>query len=134
VNSAGVLEQLQQHFTEEWSKRIMMNHVTADFIPEEDLMAVRLSLLRNWLKQGVSKDDAEDLVQEGILKGLRNLEKFRGESGLKTWLIAVAKNEGYTYLRKQARQGRIKQRLFEVIEAVSKRRQSGRRKPRIPTE
>jgi RNA polymerase sigma factor (sigma-70 family) len=113
-----------------------MNHITPEFIPEADLTAVRLSLLRNWIRQGMSKskDDAEDLVQAGILRGLMNLHKFRGEANLKTWLIAVGKNEGYTYLRKQARQGRIKQRLFEVIDAVTRQRQSGRRKPIIPTE
>ena len=114
--------------------KISMNHITPEFIPEEDLTAVRLSLLRNWMRQGVSKDDAEDLVQAGILRGLMNLHKFRGEANLKTWLIAVGKNEGYTYLRKQARQGRIKQRLLDVIDAVSRQRQSRRRKPVIATE
>jgi RNA polymerase sigma factor (sigma-70 family) len=128
------LSSLQQHFTEEWSGKIIMGYITSESIQEEDLTAVRLSLLRNWIRLGVSKADAEDLVQEGMLKGLMKLEKFRGEANVKTWLIAVGKNEGYTYLRKQARQGRIKQRLFDVVQSVAKRRQSGRRKAIIPTE
>jgi RNA polymerase sigma factor (sigma-70 family) len=111
-----------------------MNDLKLEFISDEDLTAVGLSLLRNWIKQGVPRHDAEDLVQEGLLKGLANLEKFRGKASLKTWLIAVGKNEGYTYLRKQARQGRIKQRLVEVIEAVTRQRQSGRRKGVLPVE
>jgi RNA polymerase sigma factor (sigma-70 family) len=111
-----------------------MNYQRIEFISDEDLTAVRLSLLRNWIKQGVPRYDAEDLVQEGILKGLANLEKFRGESGLRTWLIAVGKNEGYSYLRKQARQGRIKQRLVEVIDAATRQRQSCRRKRILPIE
>jgi len=106
----------------------------ADLIPEEDLAAVRRSLIRNWLRLGVAKPDAEDLAQAGILRGLQNLEKFRGEANLKTWLITVGKNAGYDFLRREARQGRIKQRLFDAIEAVTLRRQSGRRKPILPTE
>lgn len=111
-----------------------MNGLKLEFISDEDLTAVGLSLLRNWIKQGVPREDAEDLVQAGILKGLEKIEKFRGESSLRTWLIAVGKNEGYTYLRKQARQGRIKQRLVEVIDAVTSQRQSRRRKRVLPIE
>jgi len=111
-----------------------MNYLKLEFISDEDLTAVRLSLLRNWIRQGVPRHDAEDLVQEGILKGLKNLEKFRGKASLRTWLIAVGKNEGYTYLRKQARQGRIKQRLVEVIDAVTSQRHSCRRKGVLPIE
>lgn len=110
-----------------------MNYLKIEFISDEDLTAVRLSLLRNWIRQGVSRHDAEDLVQEGMLKGLKNLNKFRGKASLRTWLIAVGKNEGYTYLRKQARQGRIKQRLAEVIAAASQRH-SCRRKGVLPIE
>ena len=104
------------------------------FIPEEDLISARLSLLRNWIKQGLSKDDAEDLAQAGLLRGLINLDKFRGEASIKTWLIAVGKNEGYTYLRKQSRQVRIKQRVAEVIDVVARQRQSCRRRAVLPIE
>jgi len=104
-----------------------MNRIAPEFIPEEDLTAVRLSLLRNWIKQGLCKADAEDLVQAGMLKGLMNLEKYRGKANLKTWLIAVGKNAGYDLLRREARQGRIKRRLFDTLDAVTQRRQSCRR-------
>ena len=104
---------------------IRMNSQPSEFISAEDLAAVRLSLLRNWIKRGVPKDDAEDLVQAGLLRGFMNLHKFRGEANLKTWLIAVGKNEGYTYLRKQARQERIKKRVYEVIDSVARQRGAG---------
>lgn len=111
-----------------------MKQLELEFIPTEDFIAARRSLLHYWIKLGVSMQDAEDLVQAGMLKSLQNLEKFRGEANLKTWLIAVGKNEGYTYLRKQARQGRIKQRLFGVIQTITTRRQSSRRKRVPPVE
>src|SRR5260370_5135340 len=105
-----------------------------ELMHEEGLIAVRLSLLRYWSGQGLSRDEAEDLIQAGILRGLMNLDKFKGQSSIKTWLIAVAKNEGYTYLRKQARQRRIKQRVVEVIDALICQRQSCRLKPVISIE
>jgi RNA polymerase sigma factor (sigma-70 family) len=111
-----------------------MNDISSQYIPEEDLVAVRLSLLRNWMRQGVSKPDAEDLVQAGLLRGLMNLQKYRGEASLKTWLIAVGKNAGYDFLRKEARQGRIKRRLFDTVEGVRLQRQSARRKVLAGTE
>src|SRR5713226_8237143 len=98
---APVLEEPAKAIIEERSRPVTMIYTIytkPELIPEEDLIAVRLSLLRYWIKQGLSRDDAEDLIQAGILRGLMNLDKFKGQSSIKTWLIAVAKNEGYTYL------------------------------------
>jgi hypothetical protein len=63
-------------------------------ISEDLLLAVYHSLLRYWIKQGVSKEEAEDLAQEGILKCLRTCEKWKRKASLKTFLVAVAKNAG----------------------------------------
>jgi RNA polymerase sigma factor (sigma-70 family) len=86
-------------------------------ISEDLLLAVYQSLLRYWIKQGVSKEIAEDLAQEGILKCLRTCEKWEGRrnASLKTFLIAVAKNVGRDVLRKEARRERIIQRLTETV-------------------
>jgi RNA polymerase sigma-70 factor (ECF subfamily) len=45
--------------------------------------------------------DAEDVVQETFLRAWHGLERFRGESSLKTWLYAIALN------RARARHGRL---------------------------
>lgn len=84
-------------------------------ISEDLLVAVYQSLLRYWIKQGVSKEKAEDLAQEGILKCLRTSEKWKRKASLKTFLIAVAKNVGRDVLRKEARRERIIQRLTETV-------------------
>ena len=42
--------------------------------------------------------DAEDLSQEVFIKEHANLEKFRGEAGMKTWIYRIAVN---TYLNKR---------------------------------
>src|SRR5260221_12966780 len=84
-------------------------------ISEDLLVAVYQSLLRYWIKQGVSKEKAEDLAQEGILKCLRTSEKWKRKASLKTFLIAVAKNVGRDVLRKEARRERIMQGLTETV-------------------
>lgn len=43
---------------------------------------------------------AEDLTQETFLQAYLSLHKFRGESRIDTWLIAIGKNVYYKYLKK----------------------------------
>ncbi len=44
-------------------------------------------------------EDAGDLTQETFLSALRSVDKFRGESGLKTWLFRIAINESRNRFR-----------------------------------
>lgn len=48
-------------------------------------------------------EDANDLVQDIMIKVWRNLEKFRGDSKLYTYLYRIATNEVYTFLNKKKR-------------------------------
>jgi RNA polymerase sigma-70 factor (ECF subfamily) len=38
-------------------------------------------------------EEAKDLTQETFLRALRNIDSFRGEAGIKTWLFRIAINE-----------------------------------------
>ena len=49
----------------------------------------------------VHHEDANDVLQHVFIKVWKNLEKFRGESGLYTWLYRIASNESFTFLRKE---------------------------------
>jgi len=49
----------------------------------------------------VNHEDANDVLQQVFIKVWKNLEKFRGESGLYTWLYRIASNESFTFLRKE---------------------------------
>ena len=44
----------------------------------------------------LSHDDADDVLQNTFLKVWRNLDSFREESGLYTWLYRIATNESLT--------------------------------------
>jgi len=52
-------------------------------------------------KMVVDHDDANDVVQNTLLKAWKGLENFRSESGLYTWLYRISTNESLTFLNKK---------------------------------
>lgn len=50
-----------------------------------------------------SPADAEEVVQEAVLKAFSNLARFRGEAKFSTWLIQITMNEARLRLRKDRR-------------------------------
>lgn len=52
-----------------------------------------------------SREEAEDVVQEALLKAFKNLAQFRGDSKMGTWLFAIVQNTGREWMRKQ--RGRV---------------------------
>jgi RNA polymerase sigma-70 factor, ECF subfamily len=60
---------------------------------ERNVYHVAFSILRN-------QQDAEDAAQDTLLKALKKLHTFRGESKFSTWLIAIAVNEARARLRR----------------------------------
>lgn len=46
-------------------------------------------------------DDADDILQNTFLKAWTNLENFRGDAKLSTWLYKIAINESVTFLSKE---------------------------------
>jgi len=59
---------------------------------ERRVFRAAYGLLRN-------EADAEDVVQEALLKALRKLSTFRGEARFSTWLLRIAVNEARMRLR-----------------------------------
>ena len=53
---------------------------------EKDLLRICCMYLRDW-------SAAEDAVQETFLKAYRQMDSFRGESHVKTWLTQIALNQ-----------------------------------------
>lgn len=49
----------------------------------------------------IDHDDADDLVQDVFIKVWRNLENFREDSQLYTWIYRIATNECMTFLNKK---------------------------------
>ena len=52
------------------------------------------------LRMTANRDDAEDIVQEALLRAFKNLPQFRRESKMATWLCVIVQNIGRERLRK----------------------------------
>ncbi|MEO1415539.1 MAG: sigma-70 family RNA polymerase sigma factor [Bacteroidota bacterium] len=52
----------------------------------------------------IDHEDADDILQNTLLKAWKNLDKFRGDAALKTWLYRIATNEALTHLNKKKKQ------------------------------
>jgi RNA polymerase sigma-70 factor (ECF subfamily) len=78
--------------------RAALNRLLSDARPR--LLAVAMRIVRD-------RDDAEDVVQEALLKACRSLTRFEGRSAFSTWLHRIVVNAGLDRLRRhQARRER----------------------------
>jgi RNA polymerase sigma-70 factor, ECF subfamily len=84
-------------FEAECIRRILAGekHLFHDLIRpcERSIYFLLYSLLKN-------ETDAEDAAQETVIKVYQNLDKFRGDSQFRTWVLSIARNEGLGRLRK----------------------------------
>ena len=69
----------------------------------EEFELVIAELKSYLLRITASKSDAEDIVHDTYLKALNNIQTFRGESSLKTWVFTIASNLAKDNLRGQKR-------------------------------
>lgn len=47
---------------------------------------------------------AEEITQEAFFKALKNIDSFKGDCSLNTWLCKIAKNTLYSYTKRHSRQ------------------------------
>ena len=67
-------------------------------------------------------DDADDVLQNTMIKVWKSLGKFRSESGLYTWLYRIATNESLSHLKLKKKKSfapwvDVEQRMGEDLEA-----------------
>jgi RNA polymerase sigma-70 factor, ECF subfamily len=58
-------------------------------------------IFRRALKITANHHDAEDVLQETLLKGFTHISQFRGDSQISTWLVRIGMNEAIMTLRKR---------------------------------
>ena len=46
-------------------------------------------------------EDANDVIQNTLIKIFRNIQKFKGDAQLYTWMYRIATNEAITFLKKK---------------------------------
>jgi RNA polymerase sigma-70 factor (ECF subfamily) len=94
--------------------RAALNRLLTDARPR--LLAVAMRIVRD-------RDDAEDVVQEALLKVCRSLTHFEGRAAFSTWLHRIVVNAALDRLRRhQARRDRVAddddERAQEVVDGV----------------
>lgn len=55
----------------------------------------------------LSHDDADDILQNTFIKIFRNIDEFKGESKLFTWMYRIATNESITFLNSKAKRNQV---------------------------
>ncbi len=70
----------------------------------------------------ISHDDADDVLQNTFIKVYRNINNFKAESKLYSWMYRIATNESITFINKRAKQNNIdvsemQLKLIENLEA-----------------
>lgn len=70
----------------------------------------------------IDHESSDDIAQETFVKVWKNLDKFKGESKLYTWIYRIATNEALTHLRKKKRRfflpiGDVENELVSTLEA-----------------
>jgi RNA polymerase sigma-70 factor (ECF subfamily) len=73
----------------------------------EGLIAAHIPSLRRYLyvlHRG-NAEEAEDSLQDGLLRAVQRFDSFRGPGGFKTWLFAVCRNAALDRMRRHRRRG-----------------------------
>lgn len=70
---------------------------------EELVMLYQRRLYWHIRKIVMNHEDANDILQNVFIKAWNNIDSFRGDSSLFTWLFRIATNESITFLNKQKR-------------------------------
>jgi RNA polymerase sigma-70 factor, ECF subfamily len=75
----------------------------------------------------IDHDDTDDVLQDTFIKIWKNLDKFRGDANLYTWLYRIATNEALSYLRKRKKMQNISMddnpELLAMLESPNKANQ-----------
>ncbi len=69
-------------------------------------------LLRFFVSQGVSRDDALDVLQDVFMKIVKQAKSYSGQGTAKSWIWQVARNGVIDFLRKRGRLGAV-EALFD---------------------
>lgn len=62
-----------------------------------------------------SHDDADDVLQNTFIKIYRNINTFKGESKLFSWMYRIATNEAITHLNQNAKRQNLNSEAFQNL-------------------
>lgn len=70
----------------------------------------------------IDHDDTDDVLQNTFIKVFRNIDKFKGESKLYSWMYRIATNEALSFLKSRSRKlgqssGEMQETLVNQLES-----------------
>lgn len=95
-------------------------------------------IFRRALEITSNHHDAEDVLQETLLKGFTHISEFRGDSQISTWLVRIGLNEAIMMMRKRRRDVPLVNEETRTCNAEAaaalQREKSGNDAPMVRTE
>ena len=91
---------MQQYIEDDVTKRLR-DHDTQRDAFSQVVAAYSEKLYWQIRKMILSHEDANDILQNTFMKAWVNIDNFRGEAKLSTWMYKIAVNECITFLNKQ---------------------------------
>ena len=70
-----------------------------------------------WLAR--NRQQAEDIVQEALIRGWRAFPRLRDPAAVKTWLFSIVKNEFYRATARDARHGGVDAAEIDIVDERS---------------
>lgn len=55
----------------------------------------------------ITHDDADDVLQNTFIKVFKNIDKFKGDSKLYSWMYRIATNEAINFINKRAKEKKV---------------------------
>ncbi len=94
TNDRELINQLKNPQTKEWAFRKLVSEY-------------KERLYWHIRKMVISHDDADDVLQNTFIKVFKNLDSFKGDSKIYSWMYRIATNETITFLNKRAKEKKI---------------------------
>lgn len=100
-------------------------------LKEEESRAQAFEVLVNTYKERLywhirrivlNHDDADDVLQNTFIKVYKNIDNFKGESKLYSWMYRIATNESLTFLKQKSKKigisdQKLKDRMVDNLQA-----------------
>ena len=92
----------------------LLNHKTQNLSFEKLLKEFQRPLYNHIRTIVLNHDDTDDVLQNTFVKVFQNLNKFKGESKLLSWIYRIATHEALTFLHQKAKKSGISSETLQL--------------------